>query len=299
MTDIRRHHMVLHVTNINLISPKKLTDYIKYIKTDEIPLIQKGEAIVFGVDTPANEHVGAAVVETAREPDNGPGHVLVIRDLYLTEDYRTPGVYGALISRISEEVIRRDYKGIVMQTAYPDDPVYESYLEKHCIRLDDGNTIYEVDVDLLSDHPFISKALTGTEGSVEKFSNLSTTEKNAFMSEWGDHFPKGLSPGYLPGKWLQDLSYVYLKGSEYRGFIFTSELSPEKLYIGSVYSDPGHPLVAGALIGRLGRDVLRGSDYRKVMFVAATDAGRVLSRKIVHEIKNVKKWKIHNYYLEV
>lgn len=291
--------MVLNGTKINLISLKNLADYIRYIKTDELRFIKKGEAIVFGIDNLANEHVGAAVVESRPEPDNGPGRVLVIKDLYITEDFKTPDVYEALINRISEEAVRGEYKGIVMQTAYPDDPVYESYLEDNCLRLDDGNTIYEVDVDIIYDHPIFKKTLSGLSGSVERFRNLTTDQKTVFMSEWNRHFPNGLSPEHLPGKWLQDFSYVYIKDSEFRGFILTSELSPEKLYIGSVYSDPGQPLVPAALVGRLGRDVILDSDYRKVMFAAATDEGSSLCKKILEGIHSIKKWTIHNYYLEV
>ncbi|SCY59322.1 hypothetical protein SAMN02910292_02157 [Lachnospiraceae bacterium XBB2008] len=291
--------MIINTVNCNIVSLDRLANYMYYIKTDELPLIKRGEAVVFGIDSLTNDHIGAAVAETAPEPDNGPGHVLVIRDMYLVEEYRTPEVFDGVINKISEEVIRRDYTGIVMQNAYPDDPVYESYLEDKAFRLDDGNTIYEVDVDCIYDHPIFKKTVSGLNGSIKKISDLDMTEKMAFMSEWGGRFPKGLSCEHLPGKWLQSFSYVYEKGSEFKGFVLTSELSSEKLYIGGIYSEPGLPLVPAALITVLGRDVILDSDYRKVMFAAATDEGSRLCEKVLEGIHSIRKWKIHNYYLEV
>ena len=291
--------MIIDGVKIHIISHKQLEDYRGFIKTDELPFILKGEADVFGIDNLVNHHVGAAVVEKALEPDNGTGSVLVIRDLYLTEDYRIPDVLDVLMGKISEEVIRRDYKGIVMTNAYPDNPQYESYLEDKCYRLDDGNTIYELDVDLLYDHPLFKKTGYGIKGSVVRISDLDRFDKKAFPAEWNDHFPKGLSPDKLPGKWLQNLSFVYKKDSGFRGFILTSELSPDKLYIGGIYVDPGELRAPAALISVLGREIILDSDYRKVMFAAATDEGSTLCDKILKGIHSYKKWTIHNYYLEV
>ena len=291
--------MVIDGIKIHIVPQKQLTDYMCYIKTDELPFILKGEASVFGIDNLANDHVGTAVVEEAPEPDNGSGCVLVIRDLYLTQDYRTPEVLDVLINKISEEVIRRDYKGIVMQNAYPDNPEYEAYLEENCLRLDDGNTIYEVDVDLMYDHPFFKKTSFGLGGSVVRISDLDRYDKTAFLNEWDDHFPKGLSPDNLPGKWLQNLSFAYRKNSGFCGYVLTSELSPVKLYIGGVYTDPGEPLAAAAFICVLAREIILDSDYRKVMFAAATGEGITLCDKILKGIHSIKKWNIHNYYLEV
>ena len=55
--------MVIDGIKIHIVPQKQLTDYMCYIKTDELPFILKGEASVFGIDNLANDHVGTAVVE--------------------------------------------------------------------------------------------------------------------------------------------------------------------------------------------------------------------------------------------
>ncbi len=274
-------------------------DYLRFIRTDDIPFIQNGKARVYGIDKRANEYVGAAVIEEAQEPDNGPGRVLVVRNLYLTEDCRTPKVYDALIKSLSIEAAGKDYTGIVMQNAYPDDPLYESWLEDKCIRLDDGNIIYEADVNFVYSHSIFKKPISGLAGTVIKISDLDRSERINLRAEWKGHFPKGLSPEYLPGRWRMDFSYAFMKDSEYRGFILASELSSEKLYIGAIYSDPGETFAPMALISVLGRNVILNSDYSKVMFAVATDEGRSLCERVLRGMHSIKKWEIHNYYLEV
>ena len=291
--------MDINAFKIHIISPEKLTDYMRYINPGEFSLIQEGKAAVFGIDNAAGEPVGAAAIEMAPEPDNGPGHVLVIKELSLMEDYLNRDVFQELVDRVSEEAVRKNCKGIVMQNAHPDNPQYESYLEDNCFRLDDGNSIYEADVDYMYDHPIFKKTISGLAGNIKRFSDLGKYERTVILSEWDDHFPKGLSPGRLPGKWLPDFSYVYQKDSEFRGFILASELSQDKLYVGGVYTNSGEPLAAAAFISTLGRAVILDSDYRKVMFAGATDEGNNLCEKLLKGIHSIKKWKIHNYYLEV
>ncbi len=273
--------------------------YMSFIRADDIPFIQKRKARVYGIDKRADGPVGAAVVEEAQEPDNGPGRVLVVRNLYLKEDCRAPKVYDALIKSLTIEAAGKEYAGIVMQNAYPDDPLYESCLEDKCIRLDDGNIIYEVDVNFVYSHSIFKKPISGLAGAVKRISDLDRFEKIDLRAEWNGHFPKGLSPEHLPGKWLMDFSYVFVKDSEYRGFILASELAPEKLYIGAIYSDPGETLASIALISILGRNVILNSDYRNVMFAVATDEGRSLCERVLRGMHSIKKWEIHNYYLEV
>lgn len=284
---------------IRLISVKQLEAYTCFIRADDIPVILNGSADVIGIDTYDDEPVGAAVVETGLEPDAGSGQILVIRHLYLREEYRMREVTERLIDEVCDEAVKRYMSGVVVQIAYPDDPLLEDSVKDRFYRLDDGNTVYELDVDCVFDHPAFKKTWSGKGGAVKRISDLGVDEQRAFMAGWKDHFPKGLSYDHLPGKWLKDYSYVFQTDDIYSGFVLSSELSEERLYIGAVYSEPGQPLVPLVLITILGRTVILDSDYRKVIFAAASDEGRRFCDKLLDGIYNMKKWEIHNYYLEV
>lgn len=42
------------------------------------------------------------VTETGKEPDDGPGHILVIRNLYLTEEFRTVEIIEKVVSLVGK-----------------------------------------------------------------------------------------------------------------------------------------------------------------------------------------------------
>lgn len=291
--------MDVNKVNISQISLRQLKAYTCFIRADDIPFILNGYAYVFGIDDLNDGPVGAAVVETAPEPDAGPGQILLIRHLYLKPQYTTFGVTEQLVDRVCDEAVKRYMSGVAVQIEYPDDPVLENYAADRFSRIEDGNTVYELDVDSIYDHPAFKRTGNLPGGSVRRVSDLSVYEMRSFKSEWKDHFPKGLSYDRLPGKWLKDLSFVYQKDDGFSGYVLTSELSEERLYVGAVYSDPGQPLVSAVLVAALGRKVILDTDYRKAVFAAASYEGKKFCDKMLKGIYSIKKWEIHYYYLEV
>ena len=282
------------------ISSKNLQSYAKYIPAEDYPLIEDDRAFVLGINSDDGSICGAIVAEIGREPDDGDGNILIIDQLDLDAASRNRKVYNELIDRLLETARKRKLSGIVMQTVYPEDTLMEDVLEKRAERLEDGNTIYESEIKTLIQNPVIRRDFRDTDRAVISIACLNRSERDAFLDGWGRRFPVGLSPKLLPGKWLEELSFVCREGDEYTGFILASEMSEDLLYIGAIYAKKHDGQTAGALIKGLCSEAMqRISFYKRVMFAASSDEGKKLCQYLTRDVKKVSVREIHYYYLEV
>lgn len=291
--------------NHSLMQVRKLSEdtmkpYLGYIPVDEIPEIMAGEAGAIGIDTVSGIRCGVMIFGYCNKPDEDNGKVLIIKKMYLDDKYRDMKTIGRVVTdTIGQAKSFGDPDGIAFQTLYPEDYKLEKVLPMWFTRIDDGNTVYEIPIHDIGRHHIFRREADALSASVKRVDLLDKKEYEAFMRGWDGHFPPGLSPSALPGRWLKELSFVRIDAGEAAAYILTSELSAEMLYVGAIYSEKRDKVTAGALIAALGREVMKSKAYKKVMFAAATDEGKKLCEYMTRDIENVKKSEIHYYYMEV
>lgn len=281
---------------IHDIARSELSSYLYYVPRDEIEDILSGEHRAIGIDDDSGNAIGAIIAENATEPDGGAGRILVSRKLYTSEEYRDEEVLGRIVRSLGDYARADGCTGVVFRTLFPDEGELESVLKKRFERLEDGNTIFEADATRFLYSPVIKKKFGKIDGRIVKFSSFPPDEREYFFEKRRDRFPEGLTPGHLPGKWLPELSFVCRDAEDYVGYILSSELSEDMIYVGALYVAGNEGLEAAALIGRVGRTVLEKALYDRVMFSAATAEGRKLCEYLTNGMKGVKRREVHNYY---
>ena len=284
---------------ISYIEKNKIDPFINYIPSDEIAGIRSGNTQLIGVISEENKPVGALVADIGTEPDGGKKAILGILHMHLVEDYRDEESVRSVLDAITSLLEGKKIYGIAIRTLDPDAAYLESLLEERYERLEDGNVIYEVPTERFSKHPIVRREYDEAGGRIIRISDLDLNEKTELNAGWTNHFPAGLAFDNMPGRLLPELSYVIRKQDEYIGVVLTSELGPDKIYVGSIYVRDHDGLTVAALLGQLGRDVLTKSQYKTLMFTAASDEGKKLCEHLTEGIGKVTKRTIRFYYLEV
>ena len=285
--------------NLKLITADGINQYLQYIPSDELSDIIKGHERAIGLLDDDINPVGAMVTATGKEPDDGPGHILVIRNLYLTEEFRTVEIIEKVVSLVGKLAKAEKHAGVVWEVLSPDSADLEEVLSSRCVRLQDGNTFYEGAVENFIYCPVVKKDFRELTKKIISVDKLSKKEYAFFLHEMETRFPSGLDIAHLPGKWLPNLSYVYRNGEETEAYILSSEISENMIYIGAIYVKKHGGILAGALIGHLARVLIENMYYEKVMFTAASGEGAKLCEFLTRGIKKIIKREIHNYYEEV
>ena len=286
----------IRITNIE---PGKTGPYAAFIPADELPWVESGRTAALGIESRDGLKIGALITEPGGEPDGGPGRVLVITGFRLKEDYHTADVVLEIIANLAVYSKTNGLTGLIVQTLHPDDSYLESILDGRFERLEDGNTVYEIRPSLLRNKPIIRREYPEIYDNIVSISDMTLDEQSGFLDKFSDRFPAGFTREELPAKWKPDLSFVCKKGDEYIGYIISSELSKQELYVGSLYVEQDNGITAAAIVGRFGREVIYMTRYKQVMFAAASPEGRKLCEYLIKDITDVKIWEIHNYYLEV
>ena len=241
---------------------------------------------------------GTLVFSSVREPDNKRGKALLLEYVFCEPKYRRRGVCRSLVDYLLKYAAENRKTGIIVQTELPE----TEELEKALIalgfwRLRDGNSIYEVPLAELLKHPWMKRELPIKR--IRAVSELSPQKRMDFLNSMGERFPKGLSPDRLPGKWLPQLSFVCESGNTITGYVLSSVFSEELLYVGALYHEEEQGFLTAALLKRLGMELMKRKDIKRVLFAAASEEGERLCRYLTKDASGVKKTEIHNLYREV
>lgn len=287
----------MHIVKIHIIAKSDLGSYIYYVPRDEIEDILSGKHVALGIDDEDGLPIGAIITQTATEPDGGAREILVSRNMYISEKYRSDQVIRRVMFLLTDYARSKGLSGLVFEILHPDESQLEALLGRALERLKDGNTLYEAETAMFANSPYIRKDFGDLEKRIKGFESLSPTERESFFDKRRMNYPEGLDIKHLPGKWLPQFSFVCRDGEDITGYILSSEIAEDMLYVGALYVEKSKSLEPAALIGRFGRTVLKNTVYGRVMFAAATDEGKKLCEDLTRDIQGVLKREVHNYYI--
>jgi len=283
------------------ISPKNVGLYTQLLEDDEISDLLKGRSLLYIVFSAKDEPMGAFVLSLIESLEGEDGKNLFLNSVYVAEKHRRQGVFSYFINKIGEHLSEKDISGIITQLMIPfNEEAEAALLSCGFTRINDGNFIYEAEFSEIDSISLVSTSFPKTESKIKSLAEAAPEDMNYFLSQFGNHFPAGLSPNNMPGKWIKDLSFIYVSDGSIKGFILSSSLPGNILYIGAVYMKKGHSIATAALIKRLLIDAKKSGRFKRIMFSAVSDESRKLGERLLKEAEaEVNLTVMRNYYYEL
>ena len=69
-------------------------------------------------------------------------------------------------------------------------------------------------------------------------SELTPSQRRAFLASFRKRFPKELGPGAAGGPILYDFSYVYVAGAYVKGYLLSGSFKKEEIYLSALLVTP-------------------------------------------------------------
>ncbi len=289
----------LTAAHLNPIPKDQLNSFSVFIPRDEMPEVIAGKEMAVGIYDDLETPVGALVTARGTEPDGGPGEILVVKNIYVIFHSNISERLELIVEDVIKMAAGGGLKGVVWQVLHPENEELEKILQAKFSPIQDGNTIYETKVGSFLHSPVMKKDFTELYKQIMSIEDMPVKDRSTFFNDMGVHYPAGLTPDSLPGKFLRNLSFVYQKEGVVYAYILTSEISKELLYVGAVYAEGNSGIIAVALIRYLIKAAMETMYYDNVMFAAASDKGSKVCEYVTKGMRKVKKWQVHNYYMEV
>ena len=286
--------------HLKRISPKKVGSYVQLLVDEEISDLLNGSSLLYVVFSEDEEPIGAFVLSPTDNLEGEDGKNIFMNSAYVSEKYRKQGVFSYFLDEIGEFLSGTNISGIITQLMIPfNEESEKALLSCGFTRISDGNSIYETEFKGFDKISLVSASFPKTELMIQSLAESTSADIAGFLGQFGRHFPEGLSPQKMPGKWMKDLSFIYVSDGSIKGFILTSSLPGDVLYIGAVYMTKGHAKATAALIKRLILDADKNGRFKKIMFAAVSEEGRKLGERLLQEAgSEVKLTVMRNYYYE-
>ena len=283
---------------------------IEIIKTclpdEEREAISRNKKMGFAVIGKEGFPCGAVSLSGAKVLDVTIENNFLIDYVYIIPAQRKKGYFRELIDffRDNSDKIKDNFgiNGLAIQATIPDDAILESaLLATGFERLNDGNTIVTIPFDSMDS----SSALLGGENMkyfkrLIPLSRLNNEKQKEFFALFGSEFPKALGPKSVAGEFLPQYSAVF-KGTdnEYGGFLFTSRLNGDTLYIDSMYVKKEYRHMGPALLAFVLATAMKDKKgFSKIMYALASEESEKLSEHLLKECTGkIEKKEIHNYWL--
>ncbi len=291
---------------IKRIKPEETDKYKGLLGREEAEGISGQHEVGFVSFDDEKNACGAIILSRVSGDEDIPGENLIVENYYVKPEYRKQGHFKSMLSFLEENLVhddKRSVNGIIAQVILPEMQPYEKvFLSCGFRRINDGNIIITFPVAGLNSQVLTSKSVVSKRKVLRPLSDLSAAEKKDFYKSFNEGiFPHDLGPQKISDTLLLDHSFLlYEKDGECVGFLLSSDMPDNTLYLASMYVKHEYSMMAIVMLSALYSKVISdGKRYTSIMCALASPGAKRLSAHLLSGFKEkIKIQGIHNYLKE-